>query len=82
MKVYILTETHEQYGIRDFNIISVRTDKEKSKKEMEELVEADHYEDFKNNGIENEGEMYCESCYDDNSCSFTEYNIIEKEVEE
>lgn len=82
MKVYILTETHEQYGIRDFNIISVRTDKEKSKKEMEELVKADHYEDFKDNGIENEGEMYCESCYDDNSCSFTEYNIIEKEVEE
>ena len=82
MKVYILTETHEAYGIRDFNIISVRTDKEKSKKEMEELVKADHYEDFKDNGIEDEGEMYCESCYDDNSCSFTEYNIIEKEVEE
>ena len=82
MKVYILTEIHEAYGIRDFNIISVRTDKEKSKKEMEELVEADHYEDFKNNGIENEGEMYCERCYDDNSCSVTEYNIIDNEVEE
>lgn len=81
MKVYILTETHEAYGIRDFNIISVRTDKERSKKEMEELVEADHYEDFKDNGIEDEGEMYCESGYGDNAC-FTAYHIIEKEVEE
>ena len=81
MKVYILTETHEAYGIRDFNIISVRTDKEKSKKEMWDLVVADPYEDFKDNGIENEGEMFCESGYGDNAC-FTEYNIIEKEVEE
>ena len=80
MKVYILTETHEAYGIRDFNIISVRTDKEKSKKEMWDLVKADHYEDFKDNGIEDEGEMFCESGYGDNAC-FTEYNIIEKEVE-
>lgn len=81
MKVYILTETHEAYGIRDFNIISVRTDKEKSKKEMQKYVEADPYEDFKDNGIENEGEMFCESGYGDNAC-FTEYNIIEKEVDE
>ena len=79
MKVYILTETHETYGIRDFNIISVRTDKEKSKKEMEELVGADYYEDFKDNGIEDEGEMYCESGYGD-AC-YTAYHIIEKEVE-
>ena len=43
MKVYILTETHEQYGIRDFNIISVRTDKEESKKELQKYIEADHY---------------------------------------
>ena len=80
MKVYILTEIHEAYGIRDFNIISVRTDKEKSKKEMQKYVKADPYEDFKDNGIENEGEMFCESGYGDNAC-FTEYNIIEKEVE-
>ena len=66
---------------RDFNIISVRTDKEKSKKEMQKYVEADPYEDFKDNGIENEGEMFCESGYGDNAC-FTEYNIIENEVEE
>lgn len=39
MKVYILTETHEAYGIRDFNIISVRTDIEESKRDMEKLVE-------------------------------------------
>lgn len=79
MKVYILTETHETYGIRDFNIISVRTDKEKSKKEMEELVGADYYEDFKDYGIEDEGETYCESGYGD-AC-YTAYHIIEKEVE-
>ena len=79
MKVYILTETHEAYGIRDFNIISVRTDKEKSKKEMNDLIEADHYEDFANNGIEDCGELFCESCYED---GFTAYHIIKKELEE
>ena len=81
MKVYILTETHEAYGIRDFNIISVRTDIEESKRDMEKLVELDPYEDFKNNGVYSESETYCESCYDDNDCSFTSYDIIEKEVE-
>ena len=80
MKVYILTETHEAYGIRDFNIISVRTDIEESKRDMEKLVELDPYEDFKNNGIEDEGERYCESGYGDDSC-YTAYHIIEKEVE-
>ena len=78
MKVYILTETREAYGIRDFNIISVRTDLEKSKKEMRKLIKADRYEDFKENGIADEGETYCESGYGD-AC-YTAYHIIEKEV--
>lgn len=78
MKVYILTEIHEAYGIRDFNIISVRTDIEESKRDMEKLVELDPYEDFKDYGIEDEGETYCESGYGD-AC-YTAYHIIEKEV--
>lgn len=79
MVVYILTETHEQYGIRDFNIISVRTDEEESKMEMQRYVEADFYEDFKDYGIEDEGETYCESGYGD--ARYTAYHIVEKEVE-
>ena len=46
---------------------------------MEKLVELDPYEDFKDNGIEDEGERYCESGYGD-AC-YTAYHIIEKEVE-
>lgn len=79
MKVYILTETHERYGIRDFNIISVRSNKEESKQELQKYIEEDHYGDFKEKGIEDCNEMFCESCYD---CGFTAYHIIEKEVEE
>ena len=82
MKVYILTEIHEAYGIRDFNIISVRTDKEKALAEMRRYIEEDPHEDFKNNGIEYESETYCESNYDDNDCCFTAYEIIEKEMDE
>lgn len=82
MKVYILTETHEQYGIRDFNIISVRTNKEKALDEMWNVIKEDRYEDFKNNGIGFKSETYCESNYDDYDCCFTAYEIIEKEVEE
>ena len=46
---------------------------------MNDLIEADHYEDFAYNGIKDCNEMFCESCYED---GFTAYHIIEKELEE
>lgn len=77
MKVYCLIETVERDGIRDFNILQVRSDRDKAIEEMNKCVDEDPYGDFKSKGFEIRTEMFCESKYDE---GFTQYSVIEKEL--
>ena len=77
-KVYIVMQTIESYGLRDFDIMMVTFDRDKAIKELNRSFKLDFTEDFKYNGIEYEDEMCYRSGYED---GFTEYCMIEKEME-
>lgn len=79
MKVYILMQIIESDGIRDFNVIMITSNRDKAIKELNRLVELDSTQDFKFNGFDIEEETHCKSNYED---GFTEYIVIEKELEE
>lgn len=77
MKVYCLTETVERDGIRDFNILLVKENLEKVKRELLRNVELDSFGDFANNGFEVMAETEYRSKYND---GFTAYEITEHEL--
>lgn len=77
-KVYVVMQTIESDGLRDFDIMMVTFDRNKAIKELNRLVALDSTQDFEYNGFDIKDETCYRSGYED---GFTEYCMIEKEME-
>lgn len=81
MKIYCVTRTLETDGIREFDILIGRKEKEIAICDMQNLINNDDTRNFGRFGIniECKTETYCESIYNENG--FVRLEIIEIELE-
>lgn len=76
--IYLFCEEYENDdGIREFSILAASSDKAALKKLLQAKIEKDEYGYFAENGINDKGETYCSSNFEE---GFVSYYIREEEI--
>lgn len=78
-EIYMLLETREDGGLREFNILKVSPDKNICERMMRNLIDADVYGRIEKSGIKEDEDDFFETNYD---CihGFVRYEIIKKNI--